>query len=70
MGLQNIMEKRFQVVECRGYGIEYVEFSGTLSECRKYAAKQNKAALQPGSNLVNGNGDPFTYEVREEGWEA
>ena len=53
------MKNKFWIFECRGYGIEY----------EKKASTSYNEAVEVANNLaqrgeVNGNGDPFTYEVR------
>jgi hypothetical protein len=55
----------YNVIESRGYGISYVEFTGSLEDCQKFLEKR---IAQMGSNpeeYENGNGDEFAYYIEE-----
>ena len=60
------------VIECRGYGIEYTVFSGSKNECIEWIEENTEShpmndTLRVNKELtVNGNGNPFTYEIRRE----
>lgn len=62
----------YAVVECRGYDVEYVVFSGSKDECIDWLDENTEShpmndALRVNKELtVNGNGNPFTYEIRRE----
>jgi hypothetical protein len=67
-------EKFFEVVECRGCGIEYVEgVFCTLNEAVKWLTEEFQVStIDEGRLFVavdedsrNGNGEPWTYEIRE-----
>lgn len=56
------------VTEHRGYGIDYCVFSGSIEECEDWL-KTNTHEDANGFNIsnddedINGNGEPFTYEM-------
>lgn len=62
----------YMVIECRGYGIEYTVFSGNKDECIEWLDENtefhpmNEALKVSKELLVNGNGNPFTYQIRRE----
>jgi len=47
----------FSVRESRGYGINYINFTGALDECLL-----NKKEMED-NVFENGDGDPFSYDV-------
>ena len=62
----------YTVIECRGYDVEYIMFSGNKKECLNWLDENTEShptnpLLKVSKELlVNGNGNPFTYEIRRE----
>ena len=62
----------YAIVECRGYDIEYIVFSGNKNQCMDWLSDNteshpmNDEIRVSKELLVNGNGNPFTYEIRRE----
>ena len=55
--------RTFEVIENRGYGITYVDFTGTLEACKLHI--NNLLDLQKNGDLLNGDGAPFNYTISE-----
>jgi hypothetical protein len=62
----------YSIIEDRGCGIEYEVFEGTGMECAGWLNRNtvvddngnNISIDEDGSVETNGNGDPFTYELK------
>ena len=61
----------FNVIEDRGYGIQYSVFTGSLAGCKSFLndgfvpSGFRKSWISTDNDCKNGNGDHFTYTIKK-----